>query len=87
MKKQLKTVPVMVTITLIWGLAAPVATWAWLNNALPSEEATNPERVGRTEQDRKRNASLLAGYEYDKYVVAITGYTGQDRQPGGDTIS
>ena len=80
MKKQLKTFPVMVTITLIWGLAAPIATWAWLNNASPAEEATNPERVGRTEQDRKRNASLLAGYEYDKYVVAITGYNGQDRQ-------
>ena len=80
MKTQLKTFPVMITFTLIWGLAAPIATWAWLTNASPVVEATNPERVGRTEQDRKRNASLLAGYEYDKYVVAITGYNGQDRQ-------
>ena len=80
MKTQLKTFPVLITFTLIWGLAAPIATWAWLTNASPVVEATNPERVGRTEQDRKRNASLLAGYEYDKYVVAITGYNGQDRQ-------
>ncbi len=80
MKTQLKTFPAMITFTLIWGLAAPIATWAWLTSASPAVEATNPERVGRTEQDRKRNASLLAGYEYDKYVVAITGYNGQDRQ-------
>ena len=80
MKMQLKTFAAMITFTLIWGLAAPIATWAWLTNASPAVEATNPERVGRTEQDRKRNASLLTGYEYDRYVVAITGYNGQDRQ-------
>jgi len=47
---------------------------------LPIEEAANPERVGQTTEDWQRNAALLTGYEYDKYVVAITGYNGLDRQ-------
>jgi hypothetical protein len=80
MKKQFKSLPVILTLALIWGLVAPIATWAWLRRASPSEEAADPERVGRTEEDRQRNAALLAGYEYDKYVVAITGYNGQDQQ-------
>lgn len=36
--------------------------------------------VGNTEEDRQRNAELLAGYDYDKYPEALTGFTGQDLQ-------
>lgn len=36
--------------------------------------------VGRTAKDRQRNALLLDGYDYGKYVESLTGYTGQDRQ-------
>ncbi|MAV38038.1 MAG: hypothetical protein CMJ59_21585 [Planctomycetaceae bacterium] len=66
--------------SLLWGVTAPLATWAWRAPPTPDVEAFDPERVGRTETDRRRNATLLAGYEYDKYVAAITGYNGQDRQ-------
>ena len=36
--------------------------------------------VGRTAEDRERNAVLLSGYDYSKYGEALTGYTGQDLQ-------
>lgn len=35
---------------------------------------------GRTDQERQLNAALLDGYDLSKYVEAITGYTGQNRQ-------
>ena len=36
--------------------------------------------VGKTEEDRERNALLLSGYDYEKYGAALTGFTGQDLQ-------
>ena len=36
--------------------------------------------VGKTKADQQRNALLLSGYDYSKYIVGITGYNGQDRQ-------
>lgn len=36
--------------------------------------------IGKTAEDQQRNADLLNGYEYGKYVEGLTGYTGQDRQ-------
>lgn len=36
--------------------------------------------VGKTKDDQKRNAALLAEYDYSRYPAAITGYTGQDLQ-------
>ena len=36
--------------------------------------------VGKTPADQQRNAALLSEYEYDKYVMSLTGYTGQDLQ-------
>ena len=39
--------------------------------------------VGKTEEDQKRNAELLAGYDYEKYNQALTGFTGQDLQRVG----
>ena len=39
--------------------------------------------VGRTQADQKRNAALLSGYQYDAYVEALTGFTGQDLQRVG----
>ncbi len=36
--------------------------------------------VGKTIEDQQRNAALLSGYKYDKYVEALTGFTGQDLQ-------
>ncbi|NLX05421.1 MAG: exo-alpha-sialidase [Phycisphaerae bacterium] len=41
------------------------------------------EAVGGTAADRARNAALLGGYEYERYVEALTGYTGQDLQRVG----
>ena len=46
----------------------------------PDAHAHESLPVGKTDEDRKRNAELLAGYEYDKYPEALTGYTGQDLQ-------
>ena len=48
---------------------------------LPFAHETEP--VGRTPEDRKRNAELLSGYDYDAYVEALTGFTGQDLQRVG----
>ena len=39
--------------------------------------------VGKTREDRQRNAELLGGYDYDKYGEALTGFTGQDLQRVG----
>jgi hypothetical protein len=45
--------------------------------------AESPAPVGNSKEDQERNAALLSGYDYSKYPVAITGYTGQDRQAIG----
>ena len=47
---------------------------------LGKAHAHEPFPVGRTEEDRQRNAVLLGGYDYAKYPAAITGYSGQDLQ-------
>ncbi len=39
-----------------------------------------PMPVGKTKEAQELNAKLLSGYEYDKYITALTGFTGQDRQ-------
>jgi hypothetical protein len=57
----------------ILGLALTVSVM----QAIQAQE-TRP--IGKTAEDQKRNASLLSGYDYGKYVSALTGYTGQDRQ-------
>ena len=36
--------------------------------------------VGRSKEAQERNAVLLSGYDYEKYVSALTGFAGQDRQ-------
>ena len=43
-------------------------------------QAQETRPIGKTAEDQKRNAVLLDGYDYGKYLEAITGYTGQDRQ-------
>jgi hypothetical protein len=55
----------------------PLATVLLLAAALQAQE-TRP--IGKTPEDQKRNAVLLGGYDYGKYIEALTGYTGQDRQ-------
>ena len=45
-------------------------------HAYPHETGT----VGTTTEDQKRNARLLGDYNYERYPVALTGYTGQDLQ-------
>ena len=44
----------------------------------PHPHETRP--VGKTRQDQERNTALLSGYDYDRYPVALTGFTGQDLQ-------
>ncbi len=39
-----------------------------------------PMPVGKTKEAQERNAKLLSGYEYDKYITSLTGFAGQDRQ-------
>ncbi len=39
-----------------------------------------PMPVGRTKEAQERNAKLLSDYDYGKYVSALTGFAGQDRQ-------
>ncbi len=39
-----------------------------------------PTTVGRTKEAQERNAELLSDYDYGKYVSALTGFSGQDRQ-------
>ena len=39
-----------------------------------------PMPVGRSKEAQERNAKLLGGYDYGKYVSALTGFAGQDRQ-------
>ncbi|NLG28016.1 MAG: exo-alpha-sialidase, partial [Chloroflexi bacterium] len=46
---------------------------------LPSFDR-HAQPVGPTPEAQRRNAALLAEYAYDKYVSALTGYTGQDLQ-------
>lgn len=46
----------------------------------PRVQAQETRPIGRTPEDQKRNAVLLEGYDYGKYVESLTGYTGQDRQ-------
>jgi len=36
--------------------------------------------IGETEAAQERNAALLSGYDYSKYVAGITGFSGQDLQ-------
>lgn len=43
----------------------------------------DPVTVGKTRPDQERNAALLSGYDYSKYVTDLTGYTGQDLQRVG----
>ena len=51
------------------------------HNAPSPESAYNNQRyVGQTDAARQRNAALLGEYDYSKYVTALTGYTGLDRQ-------
>ena len=51
------------------------------NPPSPHPHETRP--VGKTGPDQQRNAELLSGYEYDRYPVALTGFTGQDLQRVG----
>ena len=51
--------------------------------ALPKAYAHETFPVGVTEDDQKRNAVLLSGYDYGKYVEEMTGYNGQDLQRVG----
>ncbi len=39
-----------------------------------------PMPVGKTKEAQELNAKLLSGYEYEKYISALTGFAGQDRQ-------
>ncbi len=39
-----------------------------------------PMPVGKTKEAQERNAKLLSDYDYGKYVSALTGFAGQDRQ-------
>jgi hypothetical protein len=43
-------------------------------------QAQETRPIGKTAEDQTRNAVLLGGYDYGKYVESLTGYTGQDRQ-------
>ena len=36
--------------------------------------------VGQSADDQARNAILLSGYDYGKYIEALTGFAGQDQQ-------
>ena len=40
----------------------------------------DPVSVGKTKDAQRRNAQLLSGYQYDKYITSLTGFAGQDRQ-------
>jgi photosystem II stability/assembly factor-like uncharacterized protein len=62
-----RTPSLLATVTLIGGI-------------LMSAQAQEPLTVGKTPADQKRNAKLLSGYDYGKYVEGLTGYTGQDMQ-------
>jgi len=47
---------------------------------MPSTNVSHPHEtlpVGKTEEDQKPNAELLAGYDYEKYNQSLTGFTGQ----------
>jgi hypothetical protein len=48
--------------------------------AIRTIQAQETRPIGKTAEDQKRNAVLLQGYDYAKYVSALTGYAGQDRQ-------
>jgi hypothetical protein len=63
-----RAIPVLFALASFWG--------AGCFNALAQEARP----VGKTAEDQKRNAVLLDGYEYGKYVSSLTGYVGQDRQ-------
>ena len=39
-----------------------------------------PMPVGRSKEAQERNEKLLSDYDYGKYVSALTGFSGQDRQ-------
>ncbi|MFH0962613.1 MAG: sialidase family protein [Planctomycetota bacterium] len=41
---------------------------------------SDPPPPGKTPEDRRRNAALLADYDYPLYPTALTGYSGQDLQ-------
>jgi len=45
-------------------------------SSYPNDNKSEEETL----KDQQRNAELLSGYEYDKYVSALTGFTGQDLQ-------
>ena len=53
------------------------------HESLNSAYAHESKPVGKTLEDQQRNAALLSGYDYDKYVEALTGFTGQDLQRVG----
>ncbi len=55
-----------------------MAIWLALGCSATYAQETQP--VGKTVEDQQRNAVLLEGYDYGKYVESLTGYTGQDRQ-------
>ena len=57
-----------------------LTTWAWTLGQPTKPVAHEPFPVGTTKEAQERNAALLSGYEYDKYPVALTGFTGQDLQ-------
>jgi hypothetical protein len=57
-----------------------LATIPCLVLAVSAARAQETRPIGKTVEDQKRNAALLSGYDYGKYVESLTGYTGQDRQ-------
>jgi hypothetical protein len=62
--------PLLLTLAALSLLAAPCHR----------TQAQETRPIGKTVEDQKRNAVLLEGYDYGKYVESLTGYTGQDRQ-------